>query len=243
MVRRIGKHTDHTNLRNPLTLSLLLSCALANPLRGWYNVKMMDPQQNEEVPVGNTSTQPLVTATTAVAPLPTGPSVGERLLPFLVMVFVLLLDQLTKYLVETRIPLYGYWAPIPSLENLIRFTHTANAGAVFGLFQGTSMFFAALAVIIAGAIVYFNFTLPGGQWLLRLALGLQLGGALGNLTDRLRQGHVTDFIDIGPWYIFNIADMAVVGGVILFGIVILRDGIQENAAAKASNIQAIDQQE
>jgi signal peptidase II len=132
--------------------------------------------------------------------------------------------------------------PIPGLENVIRFTHTANSGAVFGLFQGTGMFFAVLAVIVAGAIIYFNVTLPGGQWLLRLALGLQLGGALGNLVDRLRQGHVTDFIDIGPWYIFNVADMAIVGGVILFGIVLIRDERQARKVA-LSDLQPVDSQE
>lgn len=151
------------------------------------------------------------------------PGLAEKLVPFLIMGFVLALDQFSKYIVETRIPLYGYWAPIPGLENILRITHTANAGAVFGLFQGTGMFFAALAVVVAGAIIYFNATLPGGQWLLRIALGLQLGGALGNMVDRLRQGHVTDFIDVGPFYIFNVADMAIVGGVILFGIVLIRD--------------------
>ncbi len=157
---------------------------------------------------------------------------GEKLLPFLITAVVLGLDQLTKYLVETRIPLYGYWAPIPGLENIIRFTHTANSGAVFGLFQGTGMFFAGLAFVVAGAIIYFNLTLPGRQWLLRLALGLQLGGALGNLVDRLRQGHVTDFIDVGPWYIFNVADMAIVSGVILFAVVLLREAREESAKAK-----------
>lgn len=156
----------------------------------------------------------------------------ERALPFLIMTAILLLDQLSKYLVQTRIPLYGYWAPIPALAGLFRLTHTTNAGAVFGLFQGSGMFFAALAVVVIGAIIYINMTLPGGQWLLRLALGLQLGGALGNLTDRLRQGHVTDFIDVGPWYIFNLADMAVVGGVILFGIVLLRDERRARAEKK-----------
>jgi len=154
----------------------------------------------------------------------------ELLLPFLVMGSVLLVDQVSKNLVETRIPLYGYWAPIPALAEWLRFTHTGNTGAVFGLFQGSGMFFAALAVVVAGAIVYFNVTLPGGQWLLRLALGLQLGGALGNMIDRVRQGHVTDFIDVGPWYIFNVADMAIVGGVILFAFVLLRDMRRENAA-------------
>lgn len=168
--------------------------------------------------------------------------IGEKLLPFFIMGLVLGLDQLSKYLVETRIPLYGYWAPIAALENVLRITHTANTGAVFGLFQGTGMFFAALAVVVAGAIIYFNVTLPGGQWLLRIALGLQLGGALGNMTDRLRQGHVTDFIDIGPWYIFNVADMAIVSGVILFGFVLIRDERQLRKSSSAT-LQPADTQE
>mgnify|MGYP000855563513 FL=1 len=159
---------------------------------------------------------------------------GEKLLPFLIMAGVILLDQGTKYLVETRIPLYGTWAPIPALENIFRVVHTANTGAVFGLFQGTGMFFAALAVVVAIAIAYFNMTLPGGQWLLRLALGLQLGGALGNLIDRLRQGHVTDFIDTGPWYIWNLADLAIVSGVVLFGITYWRELRREEAAKRAA---------
>lgn len=202
-------------------------------------------EQHDERGLEEDSVQPLYAVDPAVDPAepPTHkPSLGEKLLPFLIMGLVLTLDQLSKYLVETRIPLYGYWAPIPGLENVIRFTHTANSGAVFGLFQGTGMFFAVLAVIVAGAIIYFNVTLPGGQWLLRLALGLQLGGALGNLVDRLRQGHVTDFIDVGPWYIFNVADMAIVGGVILFGIVLIRDERQARKAA-LSELKPVDSQE
>lgn len=152
------------------------------------------------------------------------PTWGERLLPFLIMAGVLAADQLSKYLVETRIPLYGVWAPVPALENLFRIVHTSNSGAVFGLFQGAGMFFTILAMVVAGVIIYFNFTLPANQWLLRIALGLQLGGVIGNMVDRLRrEGHVTDFIDIGPWYIFNLADLAIVSGVILFGYVLWQD--------------------
>ncbi len=169
------------------------------------------------------------------------PTVFERLLPLLIMAVVLLIDQFTKYLVETRIPLYGEWVPFPALANVFRITHVANTGAVFGLFQGSGMLFGILAVIVAGAIIYFNFTLPGGQWIIRLALGLQLAGALGNLIDRLRIGHVTDFIDIGPWYIFNVADMSIVSGVILFGIVLLRDGWEEkDASEKPSPLSPVD---
>ena len=174
-------------------------------------------------------------ATDAIAPAPPRAGWGEKLLPFIIMGLVLLADQLTKYLVETRIPLYGVWAPIPALEGLFRIVHTANAGAVFGLFQGTGMFFAGLAVVVAGAIIYFNLTLPGHQWLLRIALGLQLGGALGNLIDRLRQGHVTDFVDTGPWFIWNLADLAITSGVILFAFAYWREIRREEAAKRASD--------
>jgi signal peptidase II len=158
----------------------------------------------------------------------------EKLLPFLITAGVLAADQLTKYLVETRIPLYGSWAPILALEEWFRIVHTANTGAVFGLFQGTGMIFAGLAVVVAIAIVYFNLTLPGGHWLIRIALGLQLGGALGNFVDRMRQGHVTDFIDVGPWYIFNLADMAITSGIILFAIAYLREYRKEQQAMNAT---------
>jgi signal peptidase II len=210
----------------------------------WYNAPMLEPQ--ELVDHEERSPEPATGKPDARPPLEppyTKPSLAERLLPFGIMAVVLLLDQLSKYLVETRIPLYGYWAPIEALAGIFRLTHTANSGAVFGLFQGTSMFFAVLAIVVTAAIIYFNFTLPGGQWLLRLALGLQLGGALGNLTDRLRQGHVTDFIDVGPWYIFNLADMAVVSGVILFGVVLLRDERRERAAANAAALNPADSPE
>ena len=216
---------------------------MAKASQDWYNGVMIE--QDDEMGLEDGSVQLVYAAEPADVPAEPSTrkaSLGEKLLPFLIMALVLLLDQLSKYLVETRIPLYSYWAPIPGLENVIRFTHTANSGAVFGLFQGTGMFFAVLAVIVAGAIIYFNVTLPGGQWLLRLALGLQLGGALGNLVDRLRQGHVTDFIDIGPWYIFNVADMAIVGGVILFGIVLIRDERQARKVA-LSDLQPVDSQE
>lgn len=169
----------------------------------------------------------------AAAELP-GAGWGEKLLPFLILAVVIFLDQLTKYLVETRIPLYGVWAPIPALEGIFRIVHTANTGAVFGLFQGSGMFFAALAVVVAIAIAYFNMTLPGHQWLIRVALGLQLGGALGNLIDRLRQGHVTDFVDTGPWYIWNLADLAIVSGVILFGFAYWREVRREEEAKRAA---------
>ncbi len=180
--------------------------------------------------------QPAPATATALIAEETASRAGwrEKALPFIIMALILLADQLTKYLVETRIPLYSSWVPFPALEGIFRIVHTTNTGAVFGLFQGAGMLFAGLAVVVAGAIAYFNHTLPGGHWLIRIALGLQLGGALGNMIDRLRQGHVTDFIDLKPFYIFNVADVAIVGGVILFAIAYLREMRREEAAKKAA---------
>jgi signal peptidase II len=165
-------------------------------------------------------------------PKPPRAPARELVIPFVVMAIVLVLDQWTKRLVESRIPLNTSWAPFPEYANLFQLTHVANTGAAFGIFQGGGLVFSVLALGVISAIVYFNFTLPAGNQLLRVALGLQLGGAIGNnLIDRLRLGHVTDFVDIGPWYIFNVADMALTSGIILMAYVIL---IQEPRRARAN---------
>lgn len=146
--------------------------------------------------------------------LPPAP-LGQKLVLFGLTAVVLVLDQATKHWVETRMVFGESWSPLPQMANLFQFTHVINRGMAFGAFQQGSMLFTLMAVLVAGAIVYYNFTLPAGQWPLRIALGLQLGGALGNLVDRLRQGHVTDFLDFGPWPVFNVADTAIVVGVVI----------------------------
>jgi signal peptidase II len=165
---------------------------------------------------------------------------AELALPFIIVAVVLVLDQWTKRLVESRIPLNTSWAPFPEFANLFQLTHVANTGAAFGIFQGGGIVFTILALVVVGAIVYFNFTLPAGNVLIRVALGLMLGGAIGNnLIDRIRLGHVTDFVDIGPWYIFNVADLALTSGIILMAYVILiYEPRRARAAARARQASA-----
>jgi signal peptidase II len=165
---------------------------------------------------------------------------AELALPFIIVAVVLVLDQWTKRLVESRIPLNTSWAPFPEFANLFQFTHVANTGAAFGIFQGGGIVFTILALVVVGAIVYFNFTLPAGNVLIRVALGLMLGGAIGNnLIDRIRLGHVTDFVDIGPWYIFNVADLALTSGIILMAYAILiYEPRRARAAARARQASA-----
>jgi signal peptidase II len=154
----------------------------------------------------------------------------EKWILFIVAGMVLLLDYITKEIVRNNMPLYTYWAPFPALEQFFRITHTSNTGVAFGLFQNANLLFAVFASVVSIGIMYFNQKLEPGHAMLRLALGLQLGGALGNLIDRLTQGYVTDFLDFGPWPVFNVADTAVVAGVILMGYLLLQEERRDRAA-------------
>ena len=136
----------------------------------------------------------------------------------------LLTDQLTKYLAMTRLAPIGIWAPIPSLAHIFTFTYTTNTGVAFGLFKDLGPIFVGVAVVVIAAIVIYQREVPEGAWLVRLALGLQLGGAAGNLVDRLRLGHVVDFIHVHFWPVFNVADSAIVVGVVLLTFTMLREG-------------------
>ena len=148
---------------------------------------------------------------------------------FLIAASVVLIDHFTKRIVEFSLPPNQFWAPFPALAELFRFTHVFNTGAAFGIFAEGGFVFSLVAILVAGVIVIYNFTIPPNQLLLRTALGLQLGGAVGNLIDRLRLGHVTDFLDFGPWPVFNLADSAIVAGVVVLGYLMW----QEEREAKA----------
>jgi signal peptidase II len=126
---------------------------------------------------------------------------------------IILLDQWTKAWVRNNIPFGEMWAPIPGLEDFARIVHWRNTGAAFGMFQELSMVFTVLAIIVSIAILYYYPRIPSADWALRLALGLQLGGAIGNLIDRLFFGHVTDFISLFNFAVFNIADASISTGV------------------------------
>lgn len=147
----------------------------------------------------------------------------EKGIVFLVMALVLLADQLSKFYVESNLALNSIWAPFPEWESLFRITHVSNTGAAFGLFQSGNLILSVVAVVVSIVIILYNQHLPAHLYWYRLALGLQLGGALGNLLSRMRVGHVTDFLDFGPVPVFNVADMSIVTGTILLGFLMLVD--------------------
>jgi len=142
---------------------------------------------------------------------------------------IVLLDQLSKYLVRTQLPYTGEWAPWPWLLPYARIVHWNNTGAAFGLFQGMNLVFMILAVIVSGVIIYYFPKVPRQDWLMRLALAFQLGGALGNLIDRILYGTVTDFISVGTFAVFNVADSCISIGVVLLAIDLLLKEKQERS--------------
>jgi len=152
---------------------------------------------------------------------------------------VIILDQLTKEWVRLNIPMYDSMIPIPALGEYFIFQHVINYGAAFGILQNQSMLFTVIAVVVAVAILVYARYLPIENHFVRLLLGLQLGGALGNLIDRLTQGYVTDFVKTGIpgiYYIpnYNIADSSIVVGTIALAIYIMVDDVRKQRQQHAN---------
>ncbi len=142
-------------------------------------------------------------------------------------------DQFTKALVVANLDLYEKWIPIDAFGRVFSFTYTRNTGAAFGMFQSGGMLFLVLAVIASFAILYYYRQIEGSAWLVRLALGLQLGGALGNAIDRVTRGYVVDFLHVyyEPHFdfpVFNIADSAIVTGVLILIALLWNADSKEN---------------
>ena len=126
---------------------------------------------------------------------------------FLIALAVIALDQFTKWLVRSNLGVGETW-PEDS-DGLIRIIHVTNSGAAFGILQGQTPFLIITSTLGLAAIVLYYLYPPMDHGLIRVALGMQLGGAIGNLIDRVRLGEVTDFIDVGSFPTFNIADSSI----------------------------------
>ena len=124
------------------------------------------------------------------------------------------LDQLTKYLVVRNLPLRSSWPD----EGFFRITHVGNTGSAFGLFHNQNLPLIVASFLGLAVLYYFYRSHPNPGLPVQLSLGLMVAGAIGNLTDRLVRGHVTDFIDIGPWWIFNLADASIVCGLAVLAV-------------------------
>jgi signal peptidase II len=128
---------------------------------------------------------------------------------------IVLLDQMTKYLVRTNLDMGMVFMPDSWLSQYARIVHWKNTGAAFGMFQSLGGVFTVLSFVVSLVILYYFPQVPREDWTVRLAMGMLLGGAAGNLIDRLMLGHVTDFISIWFFPVFNIADLSITSGVVV----------------------------
>ena len=144
------------------------------------------------------------------------------LLAGLLALAVLVLDQVAKGIVEDQIAIGEQIGALGPLE----LTLTHNRGVAFGLADGAGAPLVLVTLAALGVVGYLFSRNPARPWMW-VAVGLLAGGAIGNLVDRIRHGHVTDFIDLPPWPPFNLADVAITAGVILLvGLYLLDSGAE-----------------
>lgn len=147
-------------------------------------------------------------------------------------VFLVALDQVSKWLVRQNLAVGEMWVPIPSLSKIFTITHVQNTGVSFGQLAGMGWLFMLVNLaVLVGILIYYPRLQPG-QWQWRLAAALVLAGAVGNWIDRLRTAFlgaertgslwtalplasVTDFVDFKFWPVWNLADLCTVTGVII----------------------------
>jgi signal peptidase II len=165
--------------------------------------------------------------------------------------FLLALDQVTKWLVRQNLAVGEMWAPIPALSKIFTITRVQNTGVSFGQMPGLGWLFMLVNLAVLVGVLVFYPRIPAGQWQLRIAAPLILTGSLGNLIDRLRTAaqmsqhtgsiwtalplaSVTDFMDFKVWPVWNVADLCVVSGVAILAWVLWRSETAEVAKEPAT---------
>lgn len=148
---------------------------------------------------------------------------------FLIAAAVIMADQLTKALIRQNLALGEAWAPIPAIGDFFRFLYWQNRGAAFGTLQNAGPVLTVVRIAIAIFIIVFYQKAEIKDTLMKVALSLMLGGAVGNLIDQFSLGFVTDFIAVGRYPIFNVADSCVTIGV---GLMLLDMLIKEKNGSK-----------
>ncbi|WHY88016.1 signal peptidase II [Neobacillus novalis] len=143
---------------------------------------------------------------------------------YLIALFVILLDQSTKWLIVNNM---HQGESIPIIDNVLYITSHRNQGAAWGILQGQMWLFYVITIVVIAAIMYYIYKAAKGKWLLGVSLAFMLGGAIGNFIDRVIHKEVVDFIHTYifgyNFPVFNIADSALVIGVIMLMIQMLLD--------------------
>jgi signal peptidase II len=156
---------------------------------------------------------------------------------WLVLAIAILTDQITKAIITSTLARGESWPD----EGIFRATYVHNSGTAFGLFQDQGFILTIISFVAVGALIFF---FRGGgihSIIVRIAIGMMIGGAIGNLLDRVRLGFVVDFIDVGPWPIFNMADSFITVGIATLAVItILFPDKLSPASSPASNENASD---
>jgi len=158
------------------------------------------------------------------------------LIVLIVALLVIAIDQAVKYLVSSSLPFGDAWSPLRGPAPFFQIVHVPNTGVAFGLFKDLGAIFIIVPLIISGIIIFYARRLHADQKFLAVALGLTLGGALGNVIDRIRLGYVIDYFDVGVGTLrnaSNFADWSIVLGVILLGVATLLDERKQKQAKES----------
>jgi signal peptidase II len=164
------------------------------------------------------------------------------MIPAVIAAVVLIADQASKAWILSIWP-EPYTGEIPIIANWLELTYIRNTGVAFGLFEGVPQLFTVTSLlIIAGAIWFYLKHLPQDHGGLALSLGMIVGGAIGNVIDRLRFGYVVDFVKTfdGRFPIFNVADSCIVVGVGLMALLLMQAEAQNQPGRLAAKIEAED---
>lgn len=132
---------------------------------------------------------------------------------FVIVILIAALDQIIKLLIINNFPL---GLPHPIIENIFNITYVKNTGIAFGIFKGNNLIMIILNIIIITIITVLLYSMDFDNIFFKLSAGFIIGGALGNLIDRINRGFIVDYLDLSFWPTFNLADsMVVIGGIML----------------------------
>ena len=152
-------------------------------------------------------------------------------IPLIVSIFFLL-DQISK---EIIIRTLKVGESIPE-EGFFRFTHVRNFGSAFSIIQDANLFLMIVGILAIILITYFLIFVAKDSVTLQISISLQLSGAFGNIIDRIRLGSVTDFIDVGSWPVFNIADSCISVGMAMLAFYLYINWKEERKANEKNNL-------
>jgi len=128
---------------------------------------------------------------------------------YIIMFLIIILDQIIKNIILNN---FYFGQSLAVINNIFHITYVQNTGAAFGILKNHSLFFIIITIVIISAIIFMLHKSFKGNIYLNIYFGLILGGAMGNLIDRIRLGYVVDYLDFRIWPVFNLADSFIVIG-------------------------------